>query len=244
MTYSLGVEVVGALAQTVSGFEQMQQYLRLTIQNQALHVWCLDHDATTHFQALFALDKNKEQEDAISLTLYLSCETLQQSLQSLQGRIQIKPSPTHHHWDIEDCRGSRFQWSTEYCASPKVFLGTLLRSSDVQVPILTTDFLLYVQQLSVCESPVEVSIRSPASVRLCASGELISVEIETFGAGATTSPCLASAVVGLKYLRALLPSLLLSHTLQLFVRDREAVILQATLPSQILYIVLKGHPSV
>jgi len=239
MSYSMSGETVAILAQTVSGFEQMQQDLHLTLQDQTLYVWCFDHDNTTHFQALLPLLGTPSGEDVCS-TLYFSCETLQQSLQSLQGRLQIQVA--QDHWDLQDVRGHRVVWQTQPCPVSRAFLGTLLFDSDCRLSVPTTDFLLYVQQLAVCEGPVEVSSPSPGNLRFCARGELVDIQIETSGTDPTKT-LLASAVVGLKYIRAVLPSLVQAPTLDIYIRNQEAVILQAVLPSHRLYLILKGQCS-
>lgn len=176
----------------------MNQGLVLTIEASGLRIQCSDHDDTTVMSYIILSEDDQKINGAFSISV--SCDLVLQSLQYVNGDMYLHMLPDGS-WSVQDLYGSSSSiWPNTIEATVTVPTGP----PDCVVRMISTDFLLYVQHITLCESYVRVSSYGGNDISMVANGELLSIQIQNeeqasiMGTDASTVHCT------FKYIRAVL----------------------------------------
>ena len=111
---------------------------------------------------------------------------------------------THGRWTMYDEREAPYEWTAVFPALSVPIMPKPV-SSDCSIPMRMTDFLLYIQHITLCEQYVRVTSCGTGDLMLYASGEVVSMKI-TNGVVPVVQPVYTVSCT-FKYLRAMVEML-------------------------------------
>jgi hypothetical protein len=200
MSYTVPCSTIGALSTVLSCFDSMNQLVSLDIVSGGLQIQSVDHDATTVLTYTLPMEATGGYYTD-NVKVYVKCEQVLHYIDRAHGNVNIEVSGGS--WSLRDTTGQACVWSTVTKQPLPNTPSICVDHHDCMISMPSTDFLLYVQHITLCENYVRVSSHGMNDVTLESEGELISIQIQNQSIVQTGR--VYSLLCTFKYIRAILP---------------------------------------
>ena len=246
MSFSLSSDSNRTLVGAITCFETMTDHVSLCVRDQRLSVRSVDHDDTTlvGLQLQVQVHPSVGVEDLSCRPFSAACSAVMRTLQTMSGALSVSIGVSG--WTLTDTIGRTQTWGHQ-SRLPPIIMDPIYTADPGRLTLLSSDLLLYLQHIAICESYVQFSSAGPGDLQLTATGEFLSICVRHTTPQATPVttvdvPGIESTVsVVVKYVRSILPLLQRATELTVTLNTSMGLLIEYMLDGANGFILLKDQ---
>ena len=216
MSFVVEFADLGPAVDSVTGMSNISRYCMVRLQQGTLTIGVLDHDDTFMVNHTMDVRQFPGTDDA---TIYLTCADVQAGLTATSD-VRVRMDGTK--WYLPDRT-----WTTSRQRSTICRATASYAADGCHVRVKTDNFLLYIRQILICENRVTITSHGQGDLALQSSGELISIQINDSEVVVDSRDTLVSVDCSPKYIRAMLSVLSLHVYLDLYITDKQYIVIKS-----------------